>query len=1053
MTDDSLPDDQIPDPLQHAPDLLSTIREATARLQDEFIILGIVILLISILAEILVPQWVDKIGRGLLYTVLISAFVAYLVLRVLPMVEKIRQQDQKHVETLARLVAKEQAKTPASEPPPAKPKPEEVPATCPSISPEALRACYLESLISDCRRARLIGLDPSASDPTRGGMTLESFYIALDTKTQVEEEQEGKKRDHNALSPERKSRPLSALEALAQAPNRRIVLLGLPGAGKSTFVRYLALRMAQTLTDRSRDLAKDLPGWTRQPLLPLIVSLGRLAESIPPGTERGSAEWVERFVRATLDADEHLKGYGDALLDELRRDGGLICFDGLDEVASLDMRPVVRESVEAFAARYARNGATTFLVTCRTFSYTDARWQLSAWPVYELASFDRDRVRDFVNAWHDELQRVDPAGAENYARKREHLLEALRPGDRRRLNEIAPNPLILTVMAVVHTHEGELPDARALVYEKCIDLLLIRWELERSDMRKRSMLDALGIPRITLDNALQEIAYRAHDVEKRAGAADGQAALVTEDLLAGVLQAAFNDTQKVQTFLDYSKSANGLLMLQGVAPLPDAPEDASPRRVYAFPHLTFEEYLAGRYLRRLPNRAAQVRAHLDRSDRWREPVMLLGEHLCFREGDFESVDMIIDKLVLPKPPAVPTSEDWRAVWMAGDLLTLYRRALQGKPDCDARVVRRLADLVESGALTPVERAAAGRALAELGDPRTEVTDVDAMHFCYVPPGPFVMGASKNETRLTNPLTGETLVVSPDPDAQDREGPVHIQDVPSGYWIARYPITNAQFEAFIKDGGYDSDAWWTKAGWGWRQENARTRPYNYGVPFTLPNHPVVGVTWYEAVAFCRWLTQRWRVRRWLLGDWEVRLPTEAEWEKAARGGLLIPDFAHPIVRSCADLSISNLPIPNQLIPNPFPQRAYPWGNDPDPNCANYGDTGINSTSAVGAFPGGVTPYGVLEMSGNVWEWVQSAWGKSWQNPDFGYPYRQNDGREDLRPGNQMLRVLRGGCFASKESSSLRCAFRHRDLPDLDLRDHGLRVVVASPSALDSVHSEL
>jgi len=1027
MTNDSLPDTQPSDPLQHAPDLFGRILETASKLKFEFFIFGVLILVISVVAEIFVPQWMDKGGRGLLYTVLILAFVAYMVVRVLTMVDKMRQQNQKHAEALARLAAKEKAKTPETPVVTLPTTSESKEPICPTASNDALRACYLESLIADCCRARLIGLDPSASDPTRGGMTLESLYIALDTKTQVEEEQEGKKRDRNALSPERKSRPLSTLEALAQAPNRRIVLLGLPGAGKSTFVRYLALRMAQALTDRSRDLAEDLPGWTRQPLLPLIVSLGRLAESIPPGTERGNAEWVERFVRATLDADEHLKGYGDALLDELRRDGGLICFDGLDEVASLDMRPVVRESVEAFAARYARNGATAFLVTCRTFSYTDARWQLTAWPVYELAPFDRDRVRDFVNAWHDELQRVDPAGAENYARKREHLLEALRPGDRRRLNEIAPNPLILTVMAVVHTHEGELPDARALVYEKCIDLLLIRWELERSDMRKRSLLDALGIPRITLDNALQEIAYRAHDVEKRAGASDGQAALVTEDLLAGVLQAAFNDTHKVQTFLDYSKSANGLLMLQGVAPLPDAPEDASPRRVYAFPHLTFEEYLAGRYLRRLPNRAAQVRAHLDRSDRWREPVMLLGEHLCFREGDFESVDMIIDKLVPPKPPVTPTSEDWRAVWMAGDLLTLYRRALQGKPDCDARVVRRLADLIETGALTPVERAAAGRVLAELGDPREDVTDVDAMQFCYVPTGPFVMGASKQETRLTNPLTGEMLVIPPDPCAFDDEGPVHIQNVPSGYWIARYPITNAQFNAFVKDKGYEKPEWWnwSDAAVSWWKKNKRTGPYDYGTPFNLPNHPVVGVTWYEAVAFCRWLTQRWRVGHWLHGDWEVRLPTEAEWEKAARGGLRIPTktLCVPVEKLAWEPVLGE-------EKNSLPQRAYPWGDNPDPDRANYDDSGINVTNAVGAFPGGETPYGALEMSGNVWEWCATQWVDNYEN--YGKTVAN-----DLE--GTAGRVVRGGAFDVNERYA-RCASRYHDYPVDGYGLNGFRVVV-------------
>jgi len=459
--------------------------------------------------------------------------------------------------------------------------------------------------------------------------------------------------------------------------------------------------------------------------------------------------------------------------------------------------------------------------------------------------------------------------------------------------------------------------------------------------------------------------------------------------LAGVLQAAFNDTHKVQTFLDYSKSANGLLMLQGVAPLPDAPEDASPRRVYAFPHLTFEEYLAGRYLRRLPNRAAQVRAHLDRSDRWREPVMLLGEHLCFREGDFESVDMIIDKLVPPKPPVTPTSEDWRAVWMAGDLLTLYRRALQGKPDCDARVVRRLADLIETGALTPVERAAAGRVLAELGDPREDVTDVDAMQFCYVPTGPFVMGASKQETRLTNPLTGEMLVIPPDPCAFDDEGPVHIQNVPSGYWIARYPITNAHFNAFVKDKGYEKPEWWnwSDAAVSWWKKNKRTGPYDYGTPFNLPNHPVVGVTWYEAVAFCRWLTQ-------------------AEWEKAARG---------------------------------WDRRRYPWGNDEPQGRAWLLDTSKRMPRPVGMLPAGASPYGCLDMAGNVWEWCA----------DWAGPYPSQPVTDPSGPISDKARVSRGGAW-SLDATRARATFRNYCPPDYRSVNLGFRLCrplppTGSPSA--------
>ncbi len=850
---------------------------------------------------------------------------------------------------IALLIRKGRLETPAEKPTDSQFTQPQEPSKAPKEDP---RTAYLQVIIEKCRSLRLVGIDPQAADPLRGGLTLESVYTQLDTTTLVELGEEKAVIEKQERIPdwlfylEKRRHPLGALEALSGADSRRMVLLGQPGTGKSTFVRYLALRMAQAEMDRSRSVQDLLPGWQGGAVLPVLISLGWLAETIPADCKQGRARLIEAYLIESLQMDERTAPFAGCILDELKRSGGLVLFDGLDEVADLKLRPIVVQAIEDFVQSYGKHPASRFLVTCRTYSYThDPKWQLTGWETHELALLDDKKIRFFINAWHDAHIGIDKGREQDYERKRKSMLAALQPNDRRRLDEIAPFPILLTMMAMVHTHYGELPDTRAEVYERCVDLLLVRWELERpivgqpNQTRKRTIIDELGIPRVVLDRALWEVAYKAHQGRPAEDEGERRAALVTEDLLCGVLQAHFQDLDKVKIFLEYCQSSNGLLMLQGSVMPPDAPPGAPPRRIYAFPHPTFEEYLAARYLIR-PNFGKTVRDMARSSDRWREVILLLGETLCFFQKDQERMESLLDKLAPQDAPSTSHDPDWRPIWYAGDLLTLYRRAFPGEPaSSDERIRRLLYELVVRVALSPRERASAADALDELG-----YLPEDLYDFIAIP-----------------------------------------SDEAPAFFIAKYPVTNLQYERFLKSGRFAERQWWVNfpmfdeksrrmrgkswgsQGWEWLQTALKDEdnPVRDGVLYprdwddprfgiARKTAPVVGITWYEANAYCRWLAQERGLPEWGSlgrlnrggGTLEIRLPAEAEWAEAA-GGEANDRFA--------------------------------WGVLKDPKeeivrYANTAESGLVRTTPVWMYPQGASPRRVMDLSGNVWEWQANFYDK-------------------------------------------------------------------------------
>ena len=205
-----------------------------------------------------------------------------------------------------------------------------------------------------------------------------------------------------------------------------------------------------------------------------------------------------------------------------------------------------------------------------------------------------------------------------------------------------------------------------------------------------------------------------------------------------------------------------------------------------------------------------------------------------------------------------------------------------------------------------------------------------------------------------------------------------------------------------------DRFWSEAGRAWRDKNSIKGPEEYAGVFSLPNHPVVGVSWYEAHAFTKWLTGKARAAGWISEKGKIGLPNEAEWEKAARGGTFYP--TEPVVQPISKLIAEANP---SLTKNENQGRIYPWGDEMDAEKCSYGETGIGSPSTPGCFPGGMSSYGCEDMSGNVWEWQRN---KSFPP----YPYPLNDQSWDDPEGGE-ARVLRGGSF-SITVTSVRCAYR-------------------------------
>jgi hypothetical protein len=803
------------------------------------------------------------------------------------------------------------------------PKPAKPAEPSAAIVPEA----YCDWIQKQCADIDLLGLELKQGQAVR----LKHVYVPLIT-TVTKERIPDKAIDEQQMSAWKEEKPPPLLLDLLN--QQSLYVSGAPGSGKSTFSRWVAWltcsgAMPPQEIEPPEGYGESYPA-TVHNRLPLLVRLRDFWACLPetPGAQDLSKPQLEAVLSQWVEQKQPGNLQWANVQAHLEKGSLLLILDGVDEV------PLTRgpEGKVSYPRAMFLSGVATarqaweqrgnrLLVTSRPYGLSEAdirRVGLEHAPISDLTESLQALL---VRRWFRILA-ADPASGSETA---EELLGELEARDE--LQPLVANPMLLTAICIIYSQGKRLPQDKYELYDRIVDNVLY------NRYRDPALID-LERSRLSI------IAYGMHTGENLGEQRTTPEAQVTDAEIDRILQAYKDQSSWTeQGYKGVIETREQLLSRSGLL-LPQGEHRAG------FYHFTFQDFLAAQWLQDAESELRPVFHQRSQVDEWHNTLSFVFSALLARSTSPVRSINLLSQLI----EDINEQTLGLALVVAECLTILMGRKYRLEKKVEERFREICLSAIERE--IPVrQRCSLGLALGRLGDPRI-VTDVrDPAAYVEVPAGDYVVG--------------------------DDRRPFHLD---KSLWFSRYPVTNQQYALFMDEGGYSNRDWWPELGWQWLQDdNVHEPAYWRHAKWNGANQPVVGVSFWEAMAFAAWAS--------------ARLPTEWEWEAAARG------------------------------PKGF---KYPWGNEWEDGICNTYESGLGLTSPVGLFPHSQSSFGLEDIAGNVWEWCLNKYDK----PD------------DSSVSSDEARVLRGGSWYSLQDFAL-AAFRRRDVPYVRLDDFGFRLCCESP----------